>query len=253
MNVKKSFLYERLMILFAAIVQSVGFVISITVESYSNSFLPYCRIVVPIANISCAAICFFLVAFPKFRFMQSVVSFIQGIVMTLNNLMFLGIFLYFFGIALLFCYGYLNTKRQVRYVLSILPLMLSFFIILPKSLPKFFMAFSYSLFLTFAFLHLYFTVKNSLLDLFPFLSDKISTAKLPKHGETLNLKNYELSERQIEITKEFLKGTTNYKKLAECFVISESTVKKEMSNVCKKFGVDNSTVLLLLLKQYEII
>lgn len=114
MKIEKSALYERLMIFFAALVQLVGFYISITIEDYTHSFLPYCTIIVPAVNISCAAICLVLVFFYKIRFMQSVVLFIQGITMTLNNLMFLGLYLYFFGIALLFCNGYFKTDIRKK-------------------------------------------------------------------------------------------------------------------------------------------
>lgn len=58
MNIKKVY-YERLMIFFAGLVQLIGFFISINIEDFSKSYLPYFNIIVPVANISCAAVCFF--------------------------------------------------------------------------------------------------------------------------------------------------------------------------------------------------
>ena len=52
MKIEKSVLYERLMIFFAAVVQVIGFFISITIEDYTYSFLPYCKIIIPAVNIS---------------------------------------------------------------------------------------------------------------------------------------------------------------------------------------------------------
>ncbi len=244
--------YERLMIFFAAIVQFIGFVISLTVEDFSKSFLPYFETIVPIVNISCFAICIFLVFVPKIKFLQSVVLFIQGIIMTLNNMIFLGVFLYCFGIALLFCYGYLKTRTSRKVLFAVIPLFLSFFSILSTSLSNFLMAWAYYLFLLFSYFHLYNCIKNSLFDLFPFLSTKISTASLPTPGESINFSKYGLSERQEKIIKDFLKDESNYKKLAEDFVTSESTIKQEMNKICKTFGVENASVLKLLFRQYSI-
>lgn len=250
MKINKNVLYERLMIFFASVVQLIGFIISITIEDFSDSFLPYCNIIIPIINISCSVICLFLVFFPKYNFMQSVVLFIQGIAMTLNNLMFLGLFLYFFGIALLFCYGYFKTNKCKKIIFSLLPLFLSLFVIIPVSRLKFFMAWTYSLFLTFAFFHLYNVVKNYLLDLFPFLAQKISKISLPHPEKKLVLSDYKILNRQSKLVKEFMNGESNYKNLAETFLISESTVKREMAEIFKKLGVENASMLRLLLNQY---
>lgn len=247
-EINKKLLFERLMIFFAALVQVVGFIISITIEDFSCSYIPYSNIVIPIINILCASICFFLVAFPKFRFLQSIVSFIQGIAMTLNNIMFLGVFLYIFGLVLFFCYGYI--KKIINALLLLLPLLLSIFLFLPESKSKFFMAFVYLLFVIFSFFHLYNTVKDNLFSLFPFLANKISNVNLPVPGSKLVLKNYDFSERQIEIIKIFKDGETNYKNLSNTFITSESTIKREMSEICKKLGVENSSMLKILLNQY---
>lgn len=251
MKIEKSALYERLMIFFAAVVQLVGFYISITIEDYAHSFLPYCTIIVPAVNISCAAICLVLVFFYKIRFMQSVVLFIQGITMTLNNLMFLGLYLYFFGIALLFCNGYFKTDIRKKVIICLVPLFLSLFVILPVSRLKFFMAVAYSLFLTFAFSHIYNILKDKMFDLFPFLSKKISKIDLPSPRKQLRLSDYGISGRQSKLVEEFLNGETNYKNLAEIFITSESTVKREMAEICRKLGVENAMMLRLLLNQYS--
>lgn len=65
MEIKKSAIYERLMIFFAAVVQVIGFIISITTEDFSKATLPYLDIIIPIINISCAVDFFFSCDFYK--------------------------------------------------------------------------------------------------------------------------------------------------------------------------------------------
>ncbi len=251
MDINKKVLYERLMILFAGIVQVIGFVISITAEDFSKSYVPYFEFIVPVANIFCATVCFFLVFFPKFRLLQSIVLFVQGVVMTLNSLIFLGVFLYCFGVVLLFCYGYLKSKRNLKIGVCMAFLLVSFLPILIQNKFIFFMAVAYSFFILFSYFHLYFIIRGNLFKLFPFLANRISDVKLPEPGGTLNLACYGLSERQINLVKNYKKGNANYKHLADNLKTSESTIKQEMSKICKFLGVRNSDVLLLLLQQYE--
>lgn len=252
MKGNKKIVYERLMILFAGIVQIIGFAISITIEDFSKAFVPYFEIIVPLVNGSCAGICFILVVFPKFRVLQSVVLFVQGIVMTLNNMIFLGVFLYCLGIVLLFCYGYLKSKQTAKIAVCTIVLFISFLPILYKSTFTFCMALAYLFFVLFSYFHLYFVIKENLLELFPFLADKISNRELPEPGSAIKLADYGLSERQITIIKEYKKGAANYKKLAGSLYTSESTIKQEMSKICKNLGVKNVEMLLLVLNQYEI-
>lgn len=252
MNISKKVLAERFMILFAGIVQVVGFVISISIEDFSKAFVPYFDIVVPVLNISCAAVCFFLAVFPKFRFLQTVVLFVQGIAMTLNNLIFLGIFLYCLGIVLLFCYGYLKSGKNIKILVCAVLLLLSLLPILFKDVSAFFMACAYAFFILFSYFHLYLVIKNNFIDLFPFLGEKISSMKLPEYGGKLRLSEFGISERQMQLLARYKKGNKKYKDLASCFCISESSVKHEMAKFCKKFGVKNVDSLIALLNLYRI-
>ena len=115
----KKISYERLMILFAALVQIIGFIISLTIEDFRNSIIPCAEKVIPIVNVSGALICVFLFFFNKYRLLQSVISFVQGIFMTLNGHLFLGTFLYSLGVALLFCNKSENKNCQKTYNRSV--------------------------------------------------------------------------------------------------------------------------------------
>lgn len=195
---------------------------------------------------------FFSYDLSKISFYAIDYPFLQGITMIMNNFLFLGIFLYCFGIALLFCYGYFKSNQKIKIFAYPTPLFLSFFFILPVNLPKFFMAWAYLLFLFFSYLYLYNTIKKTIFERFPFLCDKISKKELPEPGKTINLVDYGLSERQVEIIKKYETGISNYKELAVFFITSESTIKQEMSRICKIFGVENARILFILLQQYNI-
>lgn len=76
--------------------------------------------------------------------------------------------------------------------------------------------------------------------------------KLPELGHKLNLKDFGLTERQTAIVIKFMDGNKTYKELANIFLLSESSIKREMCEICKKIGVKNATILEILLLQYKI-
>lgn len=244
--------YERLMIFFAAIVQIIGFIISITIEDFQNSIVPYAEKTIPIVNISGALVCIFLFIFNKYKLLQSVVSFVQGIFMALNSQLFLGTFLYSLGVALLFCNEYLKTKTSRKLITILIIWVLSTAIIIKTNIYHFLMIQAYSLFLGSMYIHIYRTVKKSVLSLFPISEKSISSIKLPKVGTVLNLKDYELSDRQILITQNFMTSHSSYKELADQIITSESTIKKDMIEIQKKLGVRNLQELSILLSLYKV-
>lgn len=82
---------------------------------------------------------------------------------------------------------------------------------------------------------------------------KLSSILFSEQKKNLNLKKYDLTERQAAIIKEFFTKNETYKELANTFITSESTIKHEMSIICRKFGVSNSAILRILLEQYDIL
>lgn len=65
-----------------------------------------------------------------------------------------------------------------------------------------------------------------------------------------NLRDYNLTNREIEITNLILKGLTN-KEISEELFISLSTVKTHIYNIYQKFGIKNRTELKFLLKKND--
>lgn len=252
MKFSKRELFERLMIVVSVCVQLVGFFMNITVADFSKAFLPYFYIVVPTVNLSCSVICIFLAVFPSFRLMQSIVFFMQGIVTLLSGYFYLGLFLYSSGLALLFCNGYLKVSGIKKIIICLVPIVLSSFAVLYSSLVKFFMIWMYALFLAFTDLCIYFKIKQSPNDFFSLPEKEFCSRKLPELGHKLNLKDFGLTERQTAIVIKFMDGNKTYKELANIFLLSESSIKREMCEICKKIGVNNATILEILLRQYKI-
>lgn len=122
--------------------------------------------------------CLFLFIFPKFRIMQSIVVFGQGMVMVLNNLLFLDIFLYFLGIMLLFCNGYLRKKTVIKLICCLGVLFLSFTPIIFKNFHKYFMAVFFLLFVAFSYIYISIGKSGKIfLSYFHFLLIKLLTSR----------------------------------------------------------------------------
>lgn len=240
------------MLFFVMLVQVVGLIISLTIEDFSHSFLPYPHYTVPIVNCIGSCIAVFIFLFPRFKLLQSVSFFLFGILMTLNDLLFLGVLLYSQGFVLLFCNKYLekNNRRKICIILAVW--LCALLLIISQSIYKFCMAVSYSLFLGFFYAYVYFAIRQSLLSLFPITAQSLSSKELPELGTTLFLNQFEFTERQEKIVLEFSKNYASYKELADSIGTSESTIKREMTEIFEKFGVRNATELRVLLSQYKI-
>ena len=81
---------------------------------------------------------------------------------------------------------------------------------------------------------------------------KEAKIKLPPQENLLNLQECGLSERQIKILNEYLATNASYSELADKFIVSISTVKKEMSQILHVFGVKNIKELKFLLSHYRL-
>lgn len=77
-----------------------------------------------------------------------------------------------------------------------------------------------------------------------------SNNSLPNQGEEIFLKDYNLTERQIILLKDFIENKSTYVKLAKKYNISISTVKKDMADIFAKFNVANNNELFILLSQF---
>lgn len=84
----------------------------------------------------------------------------------------------------------------------------------------------------------------------PGLDSKVA---LPEKGSVLDLKSLGLTERQIDCINYTVTTSYSYRQIAEKLITSESTVKKDMQDLFRLFGVKNREMLRLLLVQYTIL
>ena len=100
---------------------------------------------------------------------------------------------------------------------------------------------------------------NPLVDKLSFLlgdykvPDLSPSINLPEKGTELDLKSLGLTDRQIACIEYTITTSYNYKQIADKLITSESTVKKDMQDMYKFFGVKNREMLRILLLQYTII
>ena len=65
--------------------------------------------------------------------------------------------------------------------------------------------------------------------------------------------DFGLTKRQINFLKDYMYTKLSYKEIAEKYVVSISTVKKDMTDIFSIFGVQNKNELTLLLSQYKLV
>ncbi|MBQ5999049.1 MAG: hypothetical protein IJL70_06220 [Treponema sp.] len=255
---QKIFTAARAMCFFAAIVLTIGSVMSFNHTPHLHTIFPKPEITIFLINATSAALCYFLVIKPSNFYIQALIIFIQAITTTLTGFETLGTFLYESAIILCFCNGFFKNHIKIKIITLILIWLLVLIgfgytiiynnpergkslLVLECAITVFFFSF---------YFYIYKKLESLLKVLVPAKKVHFSNLNLPQPGSVLNLNKYGLSERQIKLTMEYLHTEDNYETLSKKFFISKSTVKKDMSEVFYKFGVSNVNELHLLLLQY---
>lgn len=258
-NLEKSkiFTSDRIMMIGGFVILSTASFISLTKNINQNTIIPYPSVTVPVMNVSSAVMAFFLIFFPNFTKLCYSVFFIQSINTILTGYEFLGIFLYYGMITLMFCNGEFKTKIREKMTVFLIVLIILIFGIIPYGgYEKFLLSFSEAVFFFGFYFCIYKKLESQLSSIFPAYHDlnkiTLSSRNLPSTGSELNLLNYGLSERQCKFVLDNLLENSNYSDLSEKYYVSLSTVKKDMCEVFKKFGVDNLESFRLLMMQYKI-
>lgn len=254
----KFFSAVRLMCFFAAIVLLIGTVMSYNHTPLRYTIIPKPEISIFIINLICTLMCTFMFFKPSNYYVHAAIMFIQAITTTLTGFETLGTFLYESGVVLCFCNGFFkkNLKQKIYAFILIWILVLTgygyseiinnpvrgkYMIVLECGISFFFFSFYY---------YTYKKLESLLTVLVPAKKIRMSRSNLPAPGSVISLKDYKLSERQIQFTLEYLRTEENYEVIAKKFYLSKSTVKREMAQVFPKFGVTNLNDLHMLLLQY---
>jgi len=169
----------------------------------------------------------------------------------------IGTFIYASSLLLLFVMGYAKNYFRIKHIVAATfwVMLLSTLFYREDGINEFF--FSLCLF---AFVSaIYFCAFQMVRDQLNFLVGEVkvpgldATVELPEKGSELILKNYGLTERQIACVHFTIDSDYNYKTIANELITSESTVKKDMQDLYRIFGVKNREMLRLLLLQYKIV
>ena len=230
--------------IFAAIATFNNFYQGVDHYPFTESiFYPYTNFLVPGINI------FTLIATVVYLYLLETV-----------NLMFtgfpvVGITMYINFFAFFCAGGHAKTHFKAKFLAAGLCLVSMIAVKYHASVTDMFFYLAFAAFETGCYFLLYFMLQEQLGFLFanvdvPGLAPEI---ELPPKGSVLNLKEAGLSERQISCINYTLNTNYNYKKIAEELITSESTIKKEMQCLYKRFGVKNRELLRLLLVQYTIV
>lgn len=184
---------------------------------------------------------------------QVAILYIEGIVTLLIDFKVLGTFLYSAVFVVLFCNKFFikNTGKKLLFLCS--SWFLAVFSLIPFGLDRFIFTMLITFFFSGFYFHIYKLLESKLSIFIPVKADKTKTIQLPNRGCELNLSDYDLSERQIKILKEYVSQKSSYKEIAEKFFYSISTVKKDMTTIFSIFGVKNKNDLYFLLSQYKIL
>ncbi len=244
--------YEKLMILTAFILLSIATIISFKNKNFVPTLIPFRTTIVTTINATSALLCFILLFMKENYRLQCFILFVQGICTVLTGHELLGAFLYSAMFVLLFVNKFFTTKSKKKLIFLVSTWLLTIFSLLPISQLRFLIAFLISSFFATFYAYVFKKLEDILSVFIPAKKSIIPAQPFPKQGEELFLKDFNLSERQITILKDFIENKTTYLNLARKYNISISTVKKEMTEIFTRFNVTNNNELYILLKQFVI-
>lgn len=242
--------YEKLMILSAFIMLVMATVFSINNNNYVTTIIPFRATIVPIINGATAFLCFILLFIKENYRLQSLILFIQGICTAITGYEILGAFLYSAMFVILFVNKFFTTNTKKKLIILVCIWILTIFSLLAISYTRFITVLIISFFFATFYAYIYKKTEDILSVFIPTKKSFDSNNTLPNQGEEIFLKDYNLTERQIILLKDFIENKSTYIKLSKKYNISISTVKKDMAVIFTKFNVANNNELFILLSQF---
>lgn len=250
-QMKKTEKYYIIMIIITFILLLLASILSFITPAETKSLIPYPHIIIPIINITTTIFAFILILFPKKRFFEYSILTLQCFFTTWTNYETLGTILFIILLSFLFINGFFKSHIYLKFFFLIIFWLITLIGVFPFGLHRTILAYVSTIFFVSVCIYLYEFLKDDLASFFPAVN--VICSKFPSPGSQINLLDYGLTERQIELIKEILYGNTSYQVMADKFITSISTIKGEMSKVYKLLEVDNREELRILLLQYKII
>lgn len=218
------------------------------------TIIPFHTIVIPAIHIISSIICFCVFLFPKKEILLHIILLLETILSSLTGLETIGVFLFTIFIILFYFSDSFSGKRKKWLILSFY---LTFTIVLSGSVlygkERFPIAVGCTYFFASAIYCIILTYKRKLQDILPLIQQELYISKdvpLPKAGEIMYLKDYDISDRQKMILYEVIVNNKTYGEIAIKYSLSTSLVKKDMAGILQYFGCKNASSLKLVLNQF---
>ena len=227
--IKKSRLVALIMLLVTATVIVLQYI----------SVLPSDKLI-RLSNILCAVILIYIVIKPRFIILYTFPCLIAGLVNIYEGGNLLGLCLYLAGLLILLKTNFFKT--YIRYKVGILSAGFAAVLI-----TQFFIYGSKFFMLSILHIGLGLGVAGGLFVLFADDLKDYYTRKTPVH-----LSSFQLTERQRQCLCLAAEGIT-FRQIGEKLCISESVIKKEMTEIYKALNVANYHAFLIFMQQHELI
>ena len=244
--------YEKIMLISAFSVLLTATILSIINDNDIPTVIPFHTTVVPIINGMSALLCLILLFIKENYRLQCLILFVQGICTALTGYEVLGAFLYSAMFVLLFANKFFTTNAKKKIFIFVLIWILTVLSLIPFGIQRFILELVISFFFAGFYAYVYKKMEHTLSVFVPAKDNLEILNNLPERGSKIHLEEFGLSERQINLVKDYLINKTGYKELGQKYFMSTSTVKKDMNDVFKKFDVKNINELYLLLIQFEV-
>lgn len=250
---------ERVVSIVAFFFLIIAFVISLYSNGDPNSLLELIphkpgvrltRIILPIIHGSAVIWCFYQIFKPSLVG-ECGIMLIESFLTILTGTEQLGIFLFYGAVCLYqISIASANKKNNRVYVFIIVH-----FILLSTTITKGWRVFALSMGMSTFYLVFILWIYHLLkVKLSCFLPQTVIASEIikAKHGEVIHLKDYNLTDRQIGIVIDYIHDKTSYKDLADKYITSLSSIKKDFSIVFQRFNVSNIQEMSFLLMQYQV-
>lgn len=250
---------ERVVSIVAFFFLNIAFIVSLYSDGDPDSVLELIphnpelcltQIILPIIHGIAVIWCFFQIFKPSLVG-ECGIMLIESLVTILTGTELLGIFL-FYGAVCLYQIAQASNQKKSSFVYVFIVI---HFLVILTTFSKGWKVFALSAGTSAFYLSFLLWIYHLLRVKFScFLPKTVIASKLIKEqpGSVLHLKDYNLTDRQIGIVIDYLHDKTSYKDLAEKYITSLSSIKKDFSIVFQKFNVSNIQEMSFLLMQYQI-
>ena len=156
-------------------------------------------------------------------------------------------------LILLFCNKFFVTNARKKISIISICWLLTMTSLIPLDISRFLLALLLTAFFAGFYAYIYTKLEDNLHLFVPIKPIFNQTIKLPEVGSKIILSDFDLTKRQINFLKDCMYTKLSYKEIADKYMVSISTVKKDMTDIFSIFGVQNKNELTLLLSQYKLV